>query len=198
MSLAAALPDASGPTESPDAGRYERPTNDPQPPVGTLPTGPHAEAEAAALQAARSGAELVAYATQDAPAGVSDNPWPTRPLVMFGSVLTADQVGVTPDPLPAPASYSNTSAGRVLAAIDTEIDDNLRAATARMRRERDTALADAVREESLRQQAQAWLAAVTAERDALAVKLAETERALNVLGAAVKHAIRHDEGGDGD
>lgn len=196
MSIAAAIPsDASSPAESPDAGHYEHPTNDPQPPVGTMPTGPHAEAEAAALQAAHSGAELVALASA-ANSGQRDPRRPgTRGLIMFGSILTADQREVTPD---APPSCSTTSTGRVLAEMDTLIGDSLGQRNQALRRQLRDATGELARERALRQDVEARLAQVTSERDALAVKLAETERALNVVGAAIKHAIRHDEGGESD
>lgn len=195
MTLAAAFPDTPTPADSPDAGRYEHPTKNPQSPVGTLPTGPHAEAEAAALQAAHADLET----PERLPALQMDPYWPApRGLVMFGSVLTADQPRPVPDPLPEPASYSNTSTGRTLAGIDEQIGGNLRARNQFLRAQLRDVTADLARERSQRQDAQARLAAVTAERGDLAVKLAETERALRVLGAAVRHAIGHDEGGRGD
>ncbi|HEY8977701.1 MAG TPA: hypothetical protein VIN75_26035 [Burkholderiaceae bacterium] len=216
MSFAAAFPDADIPRPAdahPDAGRHEHPTSDPQPPVGTLPTGPHAEAEAAALQAARSGAELVGYATPDPHTGR---------LVRFGSILTPDQVGIIPAPLPSDRdpgenrrdadwptprpSYSNTSTGRVLAAIDDRIDDTLRQRNQALRTQLRGKTAELAQERSLRQDAQARLAS---ERDAartriaeleltvaaLGEKLAKAEKLLGVVGAAVKHAIGHDKTG---
>lgn len=194
MSFAAAFPaDAS-----PDAGPYEHPTTDPQPPVGTLPTGEHAEAEAAALQAARTDTEPALR---------------RGGLVVFGSILTADQQRPTPDPDPAvrepvePSSYSNTTTGRVLASIDDAIGGTLQQRNQILRGQIRDVTAQLAGERAQRQRADASLGAVRGERDAAFARVAELEltvgalgskldgadKALRITGAAIRHAIGHDE-----
>jgi len=195
MSFAAAFPDADTPRPAdahPDAGRHEQPTSGPQPPVGTLPTGPLAEAEAAALQAARS--------------DLAEDEYVPRSLVRFGLVLSADQREIIPAPPPSdrdpgealrdtdwptpPPSYSNTSTGRVLARIDDQIGGNLRQRNQTLRAQLRDTTADLVCERSLRRQAELRLAAANA-------RIAELDKTLRLAATLIVLAAEAEtEGGE--
>jgi hypothetical protein len=91
------------------------------------------------------------------------------------------------------------STSRVLAGIDDAVSaDAAWADNKRLRRERDEARAEAVREESLRQDAQARLVTAEARADAAEAELekargriAELVLTLRAVGGAIHHAERH-------